>query len=272
MLKNVLCTLMVVATIGSAAIGGTFAHFSDSEESFDNYVRTGSLDLKISQESGGAHIEYDDLPWDVNGVGVPSLIFAYDIEPKISKDFVWDVHNAGQPIGDPAYLYIHFKKVMCEDVDPHEGGIVAPNGKLKPEPEIVAEFGGMVGQVEVPGVGEDFGCHGELEKYIILHLWWDEDEDGIEDPTETIHNGPLSDIICNTIYVGRLDKGQLRNMYADVRLINIDEDDLIADGILTDPGTGYGWFDENQPGMALMCWDEWPSNALMKDKITFSIL
>jgi len=39
--------------------------------------------------------------------------------------------------------------------------------------------------------------------------------------------------------------------------------------VLTDPGTGYGWF--NQSEYAEMKWNDWPTNALMYDVMEFDI-
>ena len=269
-MKNVFLSVVVVTTLLAAGLGGTFAHFSDTEESLDNWIQTGSLDLKISDVNMN---EYDDLPW---GQGVPPLVFATDLEPKISKDFTFDVHNAGQPDGDPCYLYMHFKKLKCEDIPPHKGGIECPGGKMQPEPEIVAEHGGWVGQTWVPGVGCCFGCDGNLEKHIDITVWYDADADGEFEDDEIVYDGKMDGIICTNWYLGRLDKCQTRLLHVVVRLQNIDEDDLIAADLLEPPavpapGDG-GYFDGTDPDVQLKCWDKWPTNALMKDKITFSIL
>ena len=267
-MKNVFLSVMVVTTLLAAGLGGTFAHFSDTEESKDNWIQTGSLDLKISDVQG---IEYDDLPY---GSGVPALIFATDLEPKISKDFTWNVHNAGQPEGDPCYLYMHVKEPICEDIPPHKDGILCPGGKMQPEPEIVAEHGGWVDQVWVPGVGCCFGSDCELADHIDLTVWIDYDEDGDFEDDEIVYDGKLAGIVCTNWALGRLDKCQTKLMHAVVRLQNIDEDDLIAAGIIPDGPAGGdgGYFDGTDPDVQKKCWDKWPTNALMKDKITFSIL
>lgn len=272
-MRNVFLSVVIIAALVTAGLGGTFAHFSDTEESLENFIQTGSLDLKVSDVNG---VLYDDAPY---GEGVPQLIFALDLEPKQSKDYKWDLQNAGQPEGDPAWVYMHIKKIKCEDIVPHKGGVLAPNGKIKPEPEVVAEFGGRVGQTDVPGVGPDFGCTGDLEKHIHMRIWYDENGNGTLDTGEVKHDGKMDEIICKNLMLGRLDKCWTRDVHADVRLQDIDEDDLIAAGILPDPWAGNppaghdgGWFDGNDPDIQRKCWDKWPTNALMKDKITFSIL
>ena len=147
---------------------------------------------------------------------------------------------------------------------------------MQPEPEVVAEHGGMVGQTEVPGVGCCFGCNGELEKHIDITVWFDDDESGTFDDDEIVYDGKMDGIVCTNWYLGQLDKCETRLLHVVVRLQDIDEDDLITAGILTEPndppiGDG-GWFDGDDDDIKLKCWDKWPTNALMKDKITFSIL
>jgi len=47
-MRKILLALIVVLAIASASVGGTFAGFSDIETSHDNYIETGSLDLKVA--------------------------------------------------------------------------------------------------------------------------------------------------------------------------------------------------------------------------------
>lgn len=65
--------------------------------------------------------------------------------------------------------------------------------------------------------------------------------------------------------------GEYRKLLIRLHFPDIDEDDLIDGGIISDPGTGYGYFDENDPDVALKCWDHWPTNAYMGDKCFFDI-
>ena len=271
-MKNIFLSVVVIGSLVAAGVGGTFAHFSDTEESLDNFIQTGSVDLRISDVNG---VLWEDAPWGVNSP-VPQLVFALDLQPKQSKDYKWDLQNAGQPEGDPCWVYMHIKKIRCEDIEPHKGGGVAPDGKIKPEPELVAEYGGMVGQVFVPGVGADFGCNGQLEQHIHIRIWYDENDNGVLDAGEVKYDGKLDGIICTNLLLGSLDKCWTRDVHVDVRLQNIDEDDLIAAGLLVPPavpapGDG-GYFDGTDPDIQRKCYDKWPSNALMKDRITFSIL
>jgi hypothetical protein len=272
--KSIFLSVVVICALAIAGIGSTLADFSDSEEELGDTLQAGSMDLKVSTGGfvGGKWVsdaEYDDLPW---GQGVPALVYAIDIEPDKSRDFTFDLHNAGQPEGDLCWVYLHVKKVMCEDVPPHKDGIVCPGGKLQPEPEVVAEHGGMVGQTQVPGVGCCFGCNGELEQHIDFAIWYDADADEIFEDNELVYDGKLDGIICKNTLLGELPKCNMRLVHVVVNLQDIDEDDLIAAGVIPDPGTGYGYFDETDPDVQQKCWDHWPSNALMKDKITFNIL
>lgn len=54
--------LVAVLAVASMTIGGTFAAFSDTETSHDNYIETGSLDLKVAR-SCGVPVFCDDKPW-----------------------------------------------------------------------------------------------------------------------------------------------------------------------------------------------------------------
>ena len=60
-MKLALLALSVILVLGLVSVGGTFAVFSDSETSYDNYIETGSLDLKVAQADD---LEFcDDQPW-----------------------------------------------------------------------------------------------------------------------------------------------------------------------------------------------------------------
>ena len=255
-MKNVFLSVLVVTTLLAAGLGGTFAHFSDTEESKDNTIQVGSMDLKIKTKTPVG------LP--VDDPDVPTLLTVLDMQPCDSEDRTFIVHNTGQPEGDPCDLYIHFKNVLCEDVP----------DKLdnpKPEPEVVAEQGGMVGQVYVPGIG-DIECFVTQHISVTIYYPWDQD-----DQTGPVaFTGKMSEIICENILLGDLPKCNEREVHVVFHLQDIDEDDLIAAGILTPPavpapGDG-GYFDGTDPDIIQKCWDKWPTNAVMKDKITFDIL
>jgi hypothetical protein len=195
------------------------------------------------------------------------------------------------------------KCIIVDDPPPGPGGEPWTEGDTgtglpKPvtEPEYVAECGGIAGEDEdgdkviVPGVGCCFGdgdgcelaehidviiltagpyAHDRYEKcsdvpagdWVALNLTeYDKNHDGVV---------KLNEIECEQIELGQLPNCNMMWLDVTLRLQDIDEDDLIAEGVLLDPGTGYGWFDQTKPAEAK--WDHWPTNALMKDGIEFDM-
>jgi len=293
-MKSVFLSIVVVGVLVSASVGGTFAHFSDTEEVFDNYVAAGSLDLTVSDAFDN---EYQQAPW---GEGIPALFVMDDIVPGKDVSMHFDLHNAGQVAkGTP---YIHFKNIRCEDIEPHKFPIWVLDGEKVPagtqgavpktEPEATAEFGGFVGQVEVPGIG-DIECF--LSRWVEVESITVTDEEGDEwqVPLDDYDTDPLSpgviklnELVCHNIpLLPMTPTNDVLNYIApctrifvdiDFLLEDIDEDALIAAGYLTEPndppiGDG-GWFDGTDPEIALKCWDKWPTNALMKDRLYWDML
>ena len=165
------------------------------------------------------------------------------------------------------------------------------------EPEFVAECGGVAGEdvngakVEVPGVGCCFGdgegC--ELAEHVdvviqIAGPWPHADKPDRSDEvpnndwmtldlSQYDKNGngviKIDELICEQIDLGPLPYGEGIWIHVALHMQDVDEDDLIAEGLLTDPGTGYGWFDDTIPAEAK--WDHWPTNALQKDAMYFDM-
>jgi hypothetical protein len=100
-MKNILLSVVVVATLIAAGVGGTFAGFVDTEVSSGNYVQAGITDLLINGKN------------DADCIGAklvhPCLV------PDKSIDFWVDALNWGTCTG--GRLFIHFK-----DVDSYEAG------------------------------------------------------------------------------------------------------------------------------------------------------
>lgn len=276
-MRSLYLTLVVVAALVLSGIGGTLATWSDSETSAGNWVSTGSLDLKVN----GA----DDAPW---GKGVPVKIGVDCVIPmKFYGPYEVELWNAGQ-CNFPAHAYIHLKEYQCSNIEPKvnpypDGGSAwwpagvttgypAPDGSgLKPEPELVAEYGGKVDCFTVPGIGPEgdecsMGSHVEL----------------IVTGTDVAPNDPDADIIyrdllgkwyCKEIYLFDLMPCEPRTIYVWVYLRQDSEEDYGYDFVL-DPGDP-GWPTEaGAAEAALMHWkkfNDWPSNAMMKDKVVFSL-
>lgn len=97
--------LVVVLAVGIPLIGGTFATWSDSETSMDNYIETGSLDLMVAkcdadwQNPGTFN---DDTPW---GLGLDPCFSIPEVELDRTYPCYLLLWNAGC-IDGVAYLHI----------------------------------------------------------------------------------------------------------------------------------------------------------------------
>ena len=190
-------------------------------------------------------------------------------------------------------------KIVAEPPKPGGGNWTQGDvgrGLPKPvtEPEYMAECGGVVGEnrtggkVIVPGVGCCYGDSCQLAEHIDVKIevagpyahdlyqacsdvpagdWkvlnmtaYDTDGNGIV---------KLNELECVQLLLGQLPNCNMMWLDVTLRLQDVDEDDLITAGLLLDPGTGYGWFDDTNAHEAK--WDHWPTNALMKDGIEFDM-
>jgi predicted ribosomally synthesized peptide with SipW-like signal peptide len=310
-MKNIMLSLVVMATLIAGGLTGTFAHFSDTEESTGNYVDVGAMDLKV----GG----FDD----------PDVVALWGVEaePDVEKSATITLKNVGQPAGDDCHVYIHFKNFNCEniDADPNTAGI------QNPEPENVAQNGGWLGQMLLRGLGT-FGDDCSLASYIgVTEMTYDGDPIGLSYYDEELGNDDghvkLDEVLCHNILLGALDKGDEKDLEITIMVQDIDEDEIAIDdndldglvdedpvgggdndgdgltdedgpnqiGIVYDnDGDGRwdedptdlvdndldgkvdedpaGYFDGDNSDVASKCWDHWPTNALMKDKLTFDLL
>jgi predicted ribosomally synthesized peptide with SipW-like signal peptide len=278
MRKSIILAVVVVVALVIAGTGGVFATWSDSEVSEGNLISTGSLDLKVN----GA----DDAPW---GLGVPTKVVLECMVPcKWYGPFEVELWNAGQ-CEFPSATFIHFKDYECFNIPPKinpypDGGsacwaeIYGPDattgyvcpvtGDLKPEPELVAEFGGKVDCTWVPGVGGPLGdtCSMLAAVEII-----------VTDEAGDIIIGPalLGDLLCQEIYLFDLVPCEARTIYLWFHLYQYSEEDfgynyfLHPDEIGIDPATDPMGYEA-----ALMHWikfNDWPSWAYMKDAVTFNM-
>jgi len=101
MTKQVLSALTLVLAIVSLTVGGTLATWSDSETSSDNYIETGSVDLKVNDQ--------DDSPWG-GGLAAFFEIDSGEIcTPYSSTQALW---NAGCADG---WAYLHIKNLVDSD-------------------------------------------------------------------------------------------------------------------------------------------------------------
>ena len=272
MRKSIILAVVVVVALVVAGTGGVFATWSDSEVSEDNIIRTGSLDLKVN----GA----DDAPW---GAGVPTKVEVECMVPGMMYGpFEVELWNAGI-CEFPSATFIHFKDYFCFNVEPKvnsypEGGsafwpagettgYVCPvTGALKPEPELVAEFGGKVDCTFVDGLGGPLGDTCSMMAAV---------EVLVTDEAGSIIIGPilLGDLLSQEIYLFDLMPCEPRTIYLWFSLYQFSEEEfgfnyfLHPDELELEPGTpAYE--------AAYMHWlkfNDWPSYAYMRDAVSFSM-
>lgn len=284
MKKNLILAVVVVVALTLAGVGGVFATWSDSETSFGNYIETGAVDLKVN----GA----DDAPW---GAGVPAKVYVECMIPgKLYGPYEVELWNAGQCIF-PSHAYIHVKNITCSNalpkINPYPDGgsaywpagestgypdpsINEPySGDLKPEPELVAEYGGKVDCVYVPGVGVD-GDDCSMGSGVRMTIT------NSTDPEDVLVNPDgrrLVDLLykwdCQEIYLFDLMPCQPRTIYLWFYLTQDSEEDFGLNFIKSPEELGISPTDPRYAN-ALLYWkkfNDWPSWRYMRDKATFEM-
>ncbi|OGN97202.1 MAG: hypothetical protein A2Z77_06445 [Chloroflexi bacterium RBG_13_51_36] len=284
MKKNLILAVVVVVALTLAGVGGVFATWSDSETSFGNYIETGAVDLKVN----GA----DDAPW---GEGVPAKVYVECMIPgKFYGPYEVELWNAGQCIF-PSKAFIHVKNIVCSNalpkVNPYpEGGSAywpagestgypdpstnqPYSGDLKPEPELVAEYGGKVDCVTVPGVGVDGDdCSmGSGVRMIITN------STDLNDVLVNPDGVRLEDLLykwdCHEIYLFDLMPCQPRTIYLWFYLTQDSEEDFALNFIKHPDELGISPTDPEYAN-ALLYWkkfNDWPSWRYMRDQATFEM-
>lgn len=286
MKKNLILAVVVVAALSVAGASGVFATWADSEVSFNNTIETGSVDLKVN----GA----DDEPW---GTGVPVKVAVECMIPgKFYGPYEVELWNAGQCIF-PSHAYMHIKNIRCSNAEPKvnpypEGGSALwpagestgypdpstgepYSGDLKPEPELVAEYGGKVDCTTVPGVGVDGDdCSmGSGVRMIITN------STNLQDVLVNPQGLLLVDLLykweCREIPLFDLMPCVPRTLYFWFYLEQDSEEDFglnffkHPDELGIDPAK-----DPEDYAAALLHWkkfNDWPSWRYMKDMATFDI-
>jgi predicted ribosomally synthesized peptide with SipW-like signal peptide len=266
MKKNIILALVVVAALVVAGTSGVFATWSDSETSMGNIIQTGAVDLKVNGE--------DDAPW---GAGVPSKV---DIECMVPSKWYGpyevELWHAGQ-CTENSSAYLHFKDMCCTNIPPKvnpypDGGSAwwaeyhglnattgypcEETGDLKPEPELVAEFGGKVDCRTVPGIGR-IGDNCSMKSSVEIK---------VTDEAGNLIVGPvvIGDLEGEEIFLFELEPCHARTIYLWFHLHQIAEEEF-----------GHDIFPNVEPGepgyMEWLKFNDWPSAALMKDKLSFSM-
>jgi hypothetical protein len=248
-MKGVFLAIVVVCALVISGIGGIFANYSDIEISHNNYVETGSLDLKVSYQGQ----EYDDP-------NVPAIVTADNFMPECQdKSFHFDLHNVGVYEQGTGWVYLHVKNLVFTDTG-------------KTEPELAAELGtNPVGELDdgtiiTPGgahnLGTDWGtANGALADHLRFDVYtsptgtgnwtmldlsaYDANQDG---------EIKLSEVVCHQILICELDSGQTIYVKIDLWLQDVPDEAVNQDLFPND----------NK-------FNDWPTNALQNDKVTFDI-
>jgi predicted ribosomally synthesized peptide with SipW-like signal peptide len=257
-MKSIVLSVVVISALLVGGIGGTLATWSDSETSEDNYIETGSVDLKVNGE--------DDLPW---GIGVPTKVTIECMTPcKVFGPYEVELWNAGV-CENPSEAYIHIKNAECGNAEPKDGsGYPDPTtGDMKPEPELVAEYGGKVNCVMVPGVGIlGDGC--TLKSHI--RMWITDDPALVPDPDAAMPQAgffaddKILNLVCHEMYLFDMMPCEPRTIYIYFHLQQPSEESF---GLNEIPNPGEPGYD----AMEYAKFNDWPSWALMRDKIDFDI-
>jgi predicted ribosomally synthesized peptide with SipW-like signal peptide len=250
-MKNILLSVVVVATLVAAGVGGTLADFSDIEISEGNEFETGSMNLKVSDETGALY----DGPGPIPAIfTVPASAGAW---PCCSKDIRFDLHLECQGQGTEAHTYMHFKGITCYGVE-------------KVEPEIAVEQMGLIGEkldgtLVYSPLSSEYGENCELKEHIDIAVFTGPNVGGPWTPVDISYcdiDGDgvikMDEVECNQIYLGLLECGTPLWVMATLHLQDVPEEDL-----------GYDLFDESLWQEAKF--NDWPTNALMKDGMRFNI-
>jgi predicted ribosomally synthesized peptide with SipW-like signal peptide len=302
-MKNIFLSVVIVATLVAAGVGGTLADFSDIEISEDNKFATGALDLVLSDYMGQ---EYQ------NATGtVPAMFHVVDAIPCCSKDIKIDLHNEGQGFQFNPHVYLHIKNLDCGWVVPKqvwawvdETGATVPAPDPEPpagtqqgdrpdfpkplnEPEYVGELGGLAGEdvngnpVYVPGVGLCYGEDCQLARHVEIEI-------RVAGPypcTTMLTAAEVPDVDWVTLDLSRYDTDDPLSI-GIIKLSELECEEIglgslpystkiwvnlvthlqdIDEDLIFDPG----FFDETIYEEAK--WDHWPTNALQKDYVEFDM-
>ena len=249
-MENTKAILMSVLMIGivATAVGATLADFSDIEVSQGNYFETGSMDLLVSDETG---------TWYNGPYEIPALFETTGAWPCCSKDIRLDLHFEGQGQQDKAWAYLHIKNIVCYDIE-------------NPEPEEAVEYGGIIGEladgtiVYSPGIGE-YGENCELAEHVDIALFTSPTVGGPWDPVDLSmydDNGDgiikMPEIECEQIEIAELERCVPLYLMITLHLQDVPEE-----------YEGFDYFDETNPKEAK--WNDWLTNALMKDGMEFDM-
>jgi predicted ribosomally synthesized peptide with SipW-like signal peptide len=278
-MRNIILSLVMVAALVAAGVGGTLATWSDSETSEGNRITTGSLDLKVNGK--------DDQPWGT-GVG-PKVTIDCMIPCKWYGPFEVELWNAGI-CEFPSKAFIHIKNLVCSnalpkvDEDGNTTGYRDPStnqpwsGDLKPEPELVAEYRGKVNCVFVDGIGVEgddcsMGTHVEMViTTTTVNPKTNNFADILVNPDGYKCRDKLGKWECKEIYLFDLEPCQPRTIYLWFHLQQEDEEAYGLDYI-DDPMEDFFPDDDDWEAKYLhwLKFNDWPSWAMMRDQVIFNM-
>lgn len=153
--------------VGSLALGGTGAFFSDTETSTANTFAAGAIDLKIDNTSYYNGVFNQDTSWELVDLTVEKFFNFLDLKPG---DFGEDTISIHVDTNDS---FICAEVTLTSNDD---------NGLTEPE-SLVDQTG---------GVGE-----GELAQNVHF-IWWADDGDNVfENDENIISQGPIGDLPLN---------------------------------------------------------------------------
>jgi predicted ribosomally synthesized peptide with SipW-like signal peptide len=274
-MRNIFLSLVIVATLVAAGVGGTLATWSDSETSEGNYIHTGSVDLKVNGN--------DDAPW---GAGVCPIVEIDCMIPcKWYGPFEVELWNAGI-CEFPSKAFIHIKDFTCFNLDPkvhpetgETTGYPDPvSGDLKPEPELVAEYGGKVNCQMVNGVGVQgdecsVGSHVEMAiTTTTVNPTTNNFDDILVNPEGRLMRAKLKDWHCKELYLFELMPCEPRVIYLWFHLQQESEEDFGYDYI-PDPIEDFPVDDPDfdQKYLYWQKFNDWVSWSMMRDGATFNM-
>ena len=277
-MKSIFLSVVIISALVISGLGGTLATWSDAETSIDNTISTGSVDLLVWDEDNKAYA--DDLPW---GTGVGAKVNIVDMIPcSWYGPYPVTLKEFGQH-PDPLPAWIHIKKLVCGNVLPKEGsGYADPStgesysGDMKPEPELVAEYGGKVNCVTVPGIGVS-GDDCSMGTGVTMNI--NSDPSG---PTagRVYYTDLLGKYVCNEKYLFDLTPCTSQTIYLWFKLSQAREEDAGYDFIPDPPwdqetdlaGNNFGYDDDYyQNCLHWQKFNDWVSWVYMKDKATFDM-
>jgi len=243
-MKKVFLSIIVIAALVIAGIGGAFASYVDTEMEMGDTLQAGSIDLEVKLDGGQFGFNNDpDL----------EAFSKVELSPDATSfHAIKLVRNVGTL---PGHLYIHFMNLTSEEDDDKAW----QGGYHHPEPEYVAEMGGQVGTKIVPG----FGVSSDYEPYVEVALKFDGKDVDLTAYDTNPKDGmvTLDELDCHQIYLGLVPSCGITEVPVEFRFHFVNRTD----------GTYYDSAGDEvyNPEWKFI---HWPTNLYMGDKVKFDIM